>query len=160
MASAAPARPQIAPTHYAGFWIRFVAAFIDGIIVGVANAIISAIFGISRVMPSANADPLANLSIIMASAGKGLIVGAVISFLYAAFLESSEKQATLGKMIVGIKVTDSNLQRISFGQAAARHFSKYISGLILCIGYIMAGFTDKKRALHDMIAGTLVVYNK
>jgi uncharacterized RDD family membrane protein YckC len=72
-------------------------------------------------------------------------------------MESSSNQATLGKMAVGIKVTDEFGHRISFARTSGRHFAKYISALILMIGYIMAGITQKKQALHDTIAGTLVV---
>lgn len=160
MATAAPARPQAAPVHYAGFWIRFVAAFIDGIIVGIANAVIGMILGIGSPRVTPGMDVAAMIPLIMASMTRGIISGAILGVLYYGLLESSEKQATLGKMIVGIKVTDENGQRISLGRAAGRFFAKYISGLTLLIGYIMAGFTDKKRALHDMIAGTLVVYGK
>jgi len=77
-------------------------------------------------------------------------------WIYEAAMESSSKQATLGKMALGLKVTDEQGRRISFGRATARYFSKIISGMILLIGYIMAGFTARKQALHDMIAGTLV----
>ena len=72
-------------------------------------------------------------------------------------MESSSLQATLGKMIFGMKVTDLNGNRISFARATGRHFAKYLSSMILFIGYIMAGFTERKQALHDMIAGTLVI---
>jgi uncharacterized RDD family membrane protein YckC len=78
------------------------------------------------------------------------------SWLYEAAMESSSKQATLGKMVLGMRVTDLQGNRISFARATVRHFSKYISAMIIFIGYIMAGFTDRKQALHDMIAGTLV----
>lgn len=77
-------------------------------------------------------------------------------WIYEAVMESSSKQATLGKMALGLKVTDEQGRRISFVRATGRYFSKIISGMILCIGYIMAGFTARKQALHDMIAGTLV----
>ncbi len=72
-------------------------------------------------------------------------------------MESSSKQATLGKMALGIIVTDVNGERIGFGRATGRFFGKIVSGMIFYIGYIMAGFTDRKQALHDMMAGTLVV---
>ena len=81
----------------------------------------------------------------------------VVSWLYFALLESSPKQATLGKMALGIKVTDLDGNRISFGRATGRFFAKIISGVILMIGYIMAAFTAKKQALHDIIASTLVI---
>ena len=70
---------------------------------------------------------------------------------------SSEKQATVGKMVLGMVVTDVNGGRISFGRATGRHFAKWLSALILGIGFLMAAFTERKQALHDMIADTLVV---
>jgi len=78
------------------------------------------------------------------------------SWIYEATLESSSRQATLGKMAMGLRVTDEQGRRISFARATARYFSKILSGMILFIGYIMAGFTARKQALHDLIAGTLV----
>jgi uncharacterized RDD family membrane protein YckC len=81
----------------------------------------------------------------------------VVSWLYFAKMESSEKQATIGKKAMGIYVTDVNGQRLTFGRATGRFFAKIISSMVpLYIGFIMAGFTQKKQALHDMIAGTLV----
>jgi uncharacterized RDD family membrane protein YckC len=82
----------------------------------------------------------------------------VLQWLYYAWMESSEHQATLGKMALGLIVTDLDDRRVSFARATGRFFAKIISGLIpLAIGYIMAGFTEKKQALHDMIASTLVL---
>jgi uncharacterized RDD family membrane protein YckC len=63
-------------------------------------------------------------------------------------------------MVLGLKVTDLEGRRISFLRATARHFAKIVSGMILLIGFIMAGFTERKQALHDMIAGTLVVHTQ
>jgi uncharacterized RDD family membrane protein YckC len=72
-------------------------------------------------------------------------------------MNSSEKQATYGKMAMGIKVTDLEGRRISFWRGLGREFAKFLSAIILMIGYIMAAFTERKQALHDIIAGTLVV---
>ena len=83
-------------------------------------------------------------------------LGLLGSWIYEAAMESSSKQATLGKMALGLKVTDLEGRRISFWRATGRHFAKIISGMPLLIGYIMAGFIARKQALHDMIAGTLV----
>lgn len=83
-----------------------------------------------------------------------LFLGA--AWIYEAAMESSSRQATLGKMALGLRVSDEQGRRISFLRATARYFSKILSGMILFIGYIMAGFTARKQALHDMIAGTLV----
>jgi uncharacterized RDD family membrane protein YckC len=90
--------------------------------------------------------------------GGGVLAALTIGagWLYEALMESSSYQATLGKMIFGMKVTDLYGNRISFGRATGRHFAKILSGLILCIGFIMVGLTERKQGLHDLIAGTLV----
>lgn len=80
-----------------------------------------------------------------------------IPWLYHALMESSAKQATIGKILLKIRVTDLNGQRISFGRATVRHFSKIISTWTLLIGFLMAGWTKKKQALHDKIAGCIVI---
>jgi len=85
------------------------------------------------------------------------LIRTVLNWLYYALLESSAWQATLGKKALGLEVTDMQGMRISFGRATGRFFAKIISSIILFIGFIMAGFTEKKQALHDMIAGTLVI---
>jgi uncharacterized RDD family membrane protein YckC len=87
-------------------------------------------------------------------------ISMIIAWLYYALLESSSKQATVGKMALALVVTDLQGRRISFGRATGRHFSKIISGAILMIGFIMAGVTARKQALHDMIAGTLVLVSR
>jgi uncharacterized RDD family membrane protein YckC len=161
MATAAPATMQV-PTRYAGFWIRFVAALIDSVILGIVGSVIGVFFGggIGAAL-SSNRDPSnVNIAALVGALSTYLLITFAMHFVYHAYLESSEKQATLGKMILGLKVTDVNGQRISFGKASARFFSKIISAMICYIGFIMAGFTEKKQALHDMLAGTLVVYNK
>ena len=86
-----------------------------------------------------------------------ILISAVLKWLYYALLESSSWQATLGKKALGLEVTDLEGRRISFGRASGRFFGKIISAIILYIGFLMAGFTEKKQALHDMMAGTLVI---
>ena len=81
----------------------------------------------------------------------------VLWWLYFSIMESSPLQATLGKMALSIRVTDTAGQRISFLRATGRTLAKIIYGAILLIGYIMVAFTERKQALHDMMAGTLVV---
>jgi uncharacterized RDD family membrane protein YckC len=82
----------------------------------------------------------------------------LLEWLYFAGMESSERQATFGKSAISLRVTDAEGQRLSFKHATGRFFAKIVSGMIpFAIGYIMAGFTAKKQALHDMIAGTLVL---
>ena len=130
---------------YAGFWRRFGAVMVDGILLWVAQMIIFKSFAFRMIIFTPG-------TII-----KTYFWSILIGWLYFALMESSNKQATLGKMLIGIKVTDINGSQINFGKATARHFSKIISGAIFTIGYIMAGFTQKKQALHDIITGTLVV---
>ena len=139
---------QQQPTEYAGFWLRFVAVIIDGIILSIPQYALGfamtgvSFFGASD-LPFVASNPLFSV---------------VIPWLYGAFMESSKHQATLGKMAVGIKVTDLDYNGpISFGRATGRYFGKMVSSLILLIGFIMAGFTERKQALHDMMANTLVV---
>ena len=83
-----------------------------------------------------------------------------IAWGYYAGMESSTKQATLGKMILGIVVTGVDGQRITFMRATGRHFAKILSGLLLFIGYLMVLWTARKQGLHDIMAGTLVVQGK
>jgi uncharacterized RDD family membrane protein YckC len=155
-----PTRP---PVHYAGFWRRFVAHIIDQILVGVV-ALLIFVPGLALLGIGIGAGMMEE-----AETGIGVILAAIAAYLFAivlviigqwlyyALMESSNKQATLGKMAIGIIVTDLSGNRISFGRATGRYFGKILSGLILNIGYIMAGFTEKKQALHDIIAGCLVV---
>jgi uncharacterized RDD family membrane protein YckC len=125
---------------YGSFFNRLAAIFIDGLIVQI---------------------PLYILQFALPDAAVAFsVLGVVAQWLYFAVQESGVEQATIGKKLLGLKVTDLNGERISFGKATGRYFAKIISGIILLIGYIMAAFTDKKQALHDMIAGTLVVSTK
>ncbi len=127
--------------EYAGFWRRVAAALIDGILVGIVSAIVTSIAG-------AISDGAAVLAQIL------LVVAA---YAYYAGMESSAYQATVGKIALGIQVTDLNGNRISFLRALGRNLAEILSAVILLIGYIMVAFTAKKQGLHDMIAGTLVV---
>lgn len=142
--------------RYGGFWRRFVAAFIDGVIMNIAFSIIGSFLGMSLAMTSMMTRGQPN-PFAMASAMSGaMLVSMALGWLYSAAMESSSLQATVGKLAVGVVVTDLNGERISFGRATGRYFAKFLSAMIFMIGYIMAAFTDRKQALHDMIAGTLV----
>jgi uncharacterized RDD family membrane protein YckC len=147
------AQPDV---RYAGFWLRALAAIIDGIITGVAGGIVGAIIG--AIAGAAGGGPGTNtwsgVEVLLN------VSGILIAWLYGALMESSATQATLGKMALGLKVTDEAGARLSFGRATGRHFGKILSGIILGIGFIMAAFTEKKQGLHDMLAGTLVVKKK
>jgi uncharacterized RDD family membrane protein YckC len=149
---------------YAGFWKRVWAYLIDSLILGAVSIVIVVIVflligGGALISGSQSAQ---DFGAALGVAAILLIVFAylaliAIMWLYFAKMESSEKQATFGKKMMGIYVTDANGQRLTFGRATGRFFSKIITGMIPAgIGWIMAGFTAKKQALHDMIAGTLV----
>jgi uncharacterized RDD family membrane protein YckC len=84
----------------------------------------------------------------------------VIDWLYYALQESGTNQATIGKKAMGLKVTNLGGEKITFGQATGRHFGKFLSALILLIGYLMMLWDDKKQTLHDKLARTLVLKNR
>jgi uncharacterized RDD family membrane protein YckC len=141
------ARP-VGPDHvaYGGFWIRVVAYIIDGILLTIVCGVADRLLGINILATDwDHYDPLAN------------VISLVIGWLYFALLESSERGATVGKMVMGLRVVTSDGRRLSFMNATGRYFAKILSAIILCIGFIMIAFTDRKRGLHDMIAGTLVI---
>lgn len=161
-------RPMPAPAGapdndvvYAGFWRRFAALFIDQLILSVAFYIIAFVLilalGVSAGMGAlehADKDPPTWLAIAWLLLVLGYYVAAAF---YYALQESSKHQATLGKRALGIKVTDDRGQRLTFAHAIGRWFAAALSYLTLYIGFAMAGFTERKRALHDMVASTLVV---
>lgn len=137
--------------QYAGFWIRFLAMIIDYIALIIAFSLISiplAVFG--------------GISPRSGQVNTGIdcfftMFDVLVVWLYYALFESSSYQATPGKMALGLKVTNEFGERISLARATGRYFGKWISGMILCVGYIMAAFTERKQALHDMLASTLVL---
>ena len=142
--------------HYGGFWIRFVARLIDWIILGIAQACIALVFfgtfG-AQFLPS-----------VTRSAPVGLLLGfqflsyAIAITYEAVFLRF--QGATPGKMALGLKVVRSNGASLGWGVSIGRYFMHVVSGIILLIGYIMAGFDDEKRALHDRVCDTRVIYKQ
>jgi len=152
-APTAPAVTVAPSVRYAGFWLRWVACVIDGILLGVPLSIF-VLMGVMAGILSAGHDP--------SPAGMLFLFLLIpfafaVSWLYSAGMESSSAQGTVGKRILGLRVTDETGRRISFARATGRHFAKILSGIPFNIGYIMAAFTEQKRALHDMVAKTLVV---
>ncbi|ANH83989.1 hypothetical protein A8C56_15600 [Niabella ginsenosidivorans] len=145
------------PAQYGSFWERLGAYIIDAIVVGIPTNIIASVLGLGATMRSIDPATGAVSEGFWAMYSSFLLVSIAISWLYFALMESSEKQATLGKMALRLKVTDMNGQRISFLNATGRYFAKVLSGLILLIGYLMVLWDDKRQALHDKLAGTLVV---
>lgn len=161
VAVAYPPAAVAQPIGYAGFWLRFVAWLIDAIILWFVSTFITLPFvaasGLRDVILNHPPQSPEELIAFMGTFSKLFILILVIKWLYYAILESSAWQATVGKKALGLEVTDMAGHRISFGRASGRFFGKIISGLILWIGYIMAGFTAQKQALHDMMAGCLVL---
>lgn len=130
---------------YAGFWKRMAAWILDYIVLLLIIVILTVLMSLMK-------D--SKMGLVVALFAYGLV-----PWLYFAFMESSPRQATVGKAVLGIRVTDLAGERVSFGRATGRYFGKILSGLILNIGFAMAGFTDRRQALHDKVADTLVVRN-
>jgi uncharacterized RDD family membrane protein YckC len=152
--------------HFGGFWMRFLAVIIDAIILGVAGTIIRIPLGLAMggvgLGLSRNPDPsqvLAALPAILSLAGLSFLIQMALGLGYEVYFLST-KGATPGKMALGLKVTRADGSPVSAGLAAGRFFAKYLSALILCIGFIIAAFDREKRSLHDHICGTRVVYSR
>lgn len=135
---------QSQPIKYASFWQRFAAALIDGIILIIFYFVIFVIFVMAS---TGSSDEVLNIIAIL--------LWVVLNWLYCAFMESSHNQGTVGKMALGIVVTDLNKNKISFIKATIRHLGKFIS--LSVIGYLMVLFTEEKQAFHDMMSGCFVV---
>ncbi|MGA7918834.1 MAG: RDD family protein [Candidatus Acidiferrales bacterium] len=150
---------------YAGFWLRFLAYAIDGVLMGIVFGILVllwvAIVGIDyfRAMFEDFRGDNPEFPVALIGAILLLSVASTLgTWLYHAWMESSQYQGTLGKMALGLTVTDLQGRRVGFGRATGRFFAKIITGLVpFGVGYMMAGFTEKKQALHDMIANCLVL---
>lgn len=129
------------PKGYAGFWKRFWACFMDHTII---------VFPLAVMTSVTDWETKPDVYLILIH---------ILRWLYYAVLESSPTQATVGKIALGIKVTDMAGKRITFWQATGRQMCKLLSEIIFGLGYLMVAFTKKKQGLHDMIAGCLVVNN-
>ena len=150
------------PVAYAGFWLRFVALIIDQLLLYFVVMILLLPFAASvgmgiRGMATGRPPDLQALLPMIHVMFRLALLRIIVHWLYYSLLESSAWQGTLGKKALGLEVTDLDGSRISFGRATGRFFAKFISWIILGIGFIMAGFTEKKQALHDILAGTLVI---
>jgi uncharacterized RDD family membrane protein YckC len=172
---AAPAAPlQALPQttaavleDHAGFWKRVAAYIIDFIVLLIPNTIIQKTMGgdaaqeaMKQTMMSAPGDLHVFLTAYQhyyATMSTAVIITSVLAWVYFAALESSPLQATVGKLALGIRVTDLQGRRISVLRALGRYPAKILSTLILCIGFLMVAWTRRKQGLHDMICGTLVL---
>ena len=140
---------------YAGFWYRLLASVIDQVLLLIVTAILAIPIGI--VLGIAMAQTATIEEVETAAAGIGNLLSIVLAWLWFTIPESSGWQASVGKKMLGLKVTDEHGQKIGFGRANARYWSKILSTLIMLIGFLMIAFTRRKQGLHDLIARTLVV---
>lgn len=161
----APPAAALPAVFYAGFWLRFIAFLMDSVLRGVAFVsllipllvLTGAGGAIERI---ANGEDFSDN--VAALIGGGFLLGLfgitlLVSWLYYAFFESSSWQATPGKKLLNLYVTDLDGRPVSFARASGRFFAKIVTSVVpLFIGYILAGITEKKQALHDIIAGCLV----
>ena len=151
---------QLSDVRYAGFWRRFGAAAIDGILLSLAFSGLAVLTGIEvfeTVQGGVTTGENAGVSFKVSLTSVGALIWFGMTWLYFATLESSPWQATLGKLALGARVTDAEGRRLGFAQATGRHAAKYLSTLTLGFGYLMVGVTARKRGLHDIVAKTLVM---
>ncbi len=142
--------------RYAGFWRRVGASIVDLMIV--AAAVVPFSLVLTWTMEALHADLRMKIGHARYLSGLGAVFSFVIvDWLYHAQLLSGARQATIGKRIFSLRVTSTRGRKASFAQASARHFSKFLSAFIALIGFLMAAWTRKKQALHDMVADTVVV---
>jgi uncharacterized RDD family membrane protein YckC len=155
----------VSRVQYAGFWLRFLAFLIDNVVMGLSFGLIlipiiflTGLGGfIGAIHPNEDMNDV-GIFMLIGVIFLAATVSLVFTWLYHALMESSEWQATVGKKVLGLVVTDMAGQRVSFGRSTGRHFAKIITNMVPAfIGYIMAGFTERKQALHDMLAGCLVL---
>ncbi len=162
-----PQTTTAALEDYAGFWKRVAAYILDAIVLYIPQTLIEKAFGgdaAKATLKQVSADAVGNPDAIMAAnmhyfatMWPATLLMIVIGILYFALCESSAWQGTLGKLALGIRVTDLQGRRISFPRALGRYLAKILSTLILLIGFLMVAWTRRKQGLHDMIAGTLVL---
>jgi uncharacterized RDD family membrane protein YckC len=161
---AAPA----AYVRFGGFWIRFVAQLIDGIILAIPMGILQAVLfaslslSMARMAPSPAATPedvFRTMAPMFGMMGLSMLIGLVLGCSYETFF-IAKFAATPGKMAFGLKVVRADGTRVDTGRAIGRYFSKMLSAMILYIGYIMAGIDSQKRALHDMMCDTRVIQTR
>lgn len=167
MASALPQTTAASLEDYAGFWKRVGAYILDSILLYIPLRLVGIPFGLSaaedamqKSLLGVSSDPQAMLQIYEGfyhDMRLYFLLTTLLTWLYFAFCESSAWQATIGKLALGIRVTDLQGARISFPRALGRYAGKYLSALILCIGFLMVAFTRRKQGLHDMLANTLVL---
>ena len=148
--------PQLPAVAYAGFWRRFAAFVVDYICAYVLQLAVGGVLIVVIRLALAGGGT-SRQDVALVAGLVHAVVGLTVVWLYYALFESSRLRATPGKLALGIVVVDAAGSRIGFGRATARYFAKFLSYLIAFVGFMMAGWTQRKQALHDLIADTLVV---
>jgi uncharacterized RDD family membrane protein YckC len=138
------------PQYFAGLDIRLLAVVIDYFIIFAIYCVIAVIIILFL------QEKETKIMVALA----GLTIIPIIKFFYSIVMESSARQGTWGKVLMGLKICDEQGNTISFGRAITRNLSKIISSCSLGIGYLIGFFTKKQQCLHDLIAGTLVVKDR
>jgi uncharacterized RDD family membrane protein YckC len=153
----APAKPPQVRIGYAGFWLRVAAYLIDNLLLGfvLGNVLLRPLIGKPGGIP-AN-DPWFLFTNTSPQVSALLLLFLMGNWVYFSVLESSAWRATIGKKILGLQVVDLAGNRLSFARASGRFFGKIASSMTLLIGFLMTGFTARKQALHDILAGCLVI---
>lgn len=145
------AKLRSGPFIYAGFWTRFAAVLIDGVLLWIVNAGITLAAGLSLFQSFGARQTgfsVTRIALFFVEVAIGLTYEVVLIGAYG---------ATLGKMACKIKVVVADGSKVSYLRSLGRHFAKMLSSFTCLIGYIMAGFDEEKRALHDRICSTRVV---
>jgi uncharacterized RDD family membrane protein YckC len=150
------ARPAQARVAYAGFWLRLAAYLIDNILLGavLGNILLRPLMGKPGGIPAD--DPWFLFTNTSPQITALMLLFLMGNWVYFSVLESSPWRATVGKKALGLAVVDLAGSRISFARASGRFFAKILSSMTFLVGFLMAGFTARKQALHDMLAGCLV----
>jgi uncharacterized RDD family membrane protein YckC len=149
-------KPEPEPVEYGGFWRRTWAGAIDVVLEAAAALVITYVIDkvLNRVGPMLGYEPWMSK---MAVGFSYILVLSILAWLYCAFSESSPHQATLGKRIMGLRVVNADGSRVSFGEATVRHFMKFLSLFTAGVGFMMAGWTKRHQALHDIPCNCFVV---
>jgi uncharacterized RDD family membrane protein YckC len=151
------------PVRYAGFWLRFFAAFLDMVIVPTLLLLIvifiALIWSIVGMFVTTTGLVLPHVTVTFAGMGIALISMSILilSFLYEPLMLSSRYQATIGMMMLSLKIVDIDMKPIGFGTAFLRMLCEYLSSALFFIGYIMIAFTPRKQGLHDKIMDTYIL---
>lgn len=165
IAVAAPAALTLTTTHFAGFWLRLLAAILDNLVLSVPTLplVLLVFASLLPELPLARENPALFVASFLPRIVFMAIILLLLKWLYWALMESSGWQATLGKKALGLYVTDLEGNRIGLGKASGRFWSGRglsmvpLGNLYYLVDCICAGFTEKKQAVHDMIAGCLVM---